>query len=126
MTYAILRALLPHILLVALIGGSSYLLYDKVTTKAYNKGFAVAETKYKNEIKVMVSAIDKKIDGLEKSSNNLAITIELSKTTTDRLMRDILKSVQGKPLFTIAANGVCTPSDDFISAYNRAVKGANQ
>ena len=80
---------------------------------------------YAAKMKQYEADLDKRIAGLEASSNVLVVEALESRKIIKKDFSILLSTLKGKPLYIIE-QGKCAPSTDFVKTHNEAVDRANQ
>ncbi len=111
-----------HLLVVAALTAGGWLGYHKI----YNIGYDAASQKYEKQIAEYNTKLNKRIDILESSSTVLIEQLLVGNQGTKNDLANILKTIKGKPLYTIDPKGQCKLSDDFIKAYNDGIGRVNK
>lgn len=111
-----------HILVVAALTAAGWLGYHKI----YSIGYDAASAKYEKQIAEYNNKLDKRINVLESSSTVLIEQLLIGNQGTKNDLANILKTIKGKPLYTIDTKGQCKLSDDFIKAYNDGIGRVNK
>lgn len=118
-----LKSYWKHILIVIVIASASFYIYHKI----YERGYAVATAEcsikvaeYEKKMKVYQEDLDNRIALLVDTSNILVKEATESRKSLKADYAIIMASVKGKPLY-IVKEDKCTPSSDFINAYNAAI-----
>jgi hypothetical protein len=124
----ILKKYWKHVLIVVVLLVLSWMAYSKI----YNIGFEAANIacekriqEYSAKMKEYEDNLDKRIAGLEEASNILVTEAIESRKVIKKDFSVILASIKGKPLYIIE-QGKCSPSTDFVRAYNESVERANK
>jgi hypothetical protein len=111
-----------HLIVVLALATGGWLGYHKI----YNIGYEAASKKYEAQIADYNNKLDKRINVLESSSTVLMEQLLLGNQGTKNDLANILKTIKGKPLYTIDTKGQCKLSDDFIKAYNDGIGRVNK
>lgn len=109
-----------QLLIVVLLVAALLAAYDKV----YTMGYTAAEKAHKEYVAEYMKSLDTRVFGIETRSNTLIEEFRLNRELSKKDFNKILLATRGKPLFTIT-EGKCSPSNDFVDAYNAAIKRAN-
>ena len=109
-----------HILIVVTVSALLYLGYNKI----YDRGYDKATVEYAEKLKAYEDKVDARIGKIEKLGSELQILAEVDSVTTRNAFNEILLATKGKQMYIIK-DGKCSPSKDFIDAYNLAVDKAN-
>lgn len=111
-----------HLLIISSLGGFGFLAYHKI----YDIGYREASVKYEKQIKDFNDTMDRRINTLESGSTVLIQQVLLGNQATKTDLLGIMKTLKGKPLYTIDPKGQCKLSDDFIKAYNEGIGRVNK
>lgn len=112
------------LVLLAMIFGLLYLVYDKI----YDKGYKEAETKYIKQVEELNRSIEIKKAETEVLANFLdssrASELKEVKLTLDEYIKEFRRL--NKPTTIITKEGKCIPSQEFVEAWNEILrKGKN-
>jgi flagellar capping protein FliD len=116
-----LKSFWKEIFVVLLVSGILYTGYYKVKHIGYKE--AAEECAQKS--KEYNDKLDKLIDKISENSELLIASSEASSASLKKDFGTILTTIRNKPLYVIE-QGKCTPSKDFVDAYNEAVDRVNQ
>ena len=90
----------------------------------YDRGYADANVEAQKRFDDYTKKIGDRIEKIEGNSSQLLSAAAEADKARQKSFNDILFTIKGKPLYTIQ-QGKCTPSDDFVKAYNEGIKKAN-
>lgn len=111
------------LLLATSVGVTIYTTYDHI----YARGYTAAENKYQEERQKYIELLEGKIVKLENNSSNLANQLDIFNQHSDTQYMNILREIRNKPLYVVnKVTGECSPSEDFIKAYNDGITETNK
>ncbi|HEY9704126.1 MAG TPA: hypothetical protein V6C58_16870 [Allocoleopsis sp.] len=110
-----------HIVIILAVLVSGFFIYNHI----YNRGYREAEAVYLAKIKDYEDKVEKKINEIKITSENLAIEIQRSTEETNKNIISISKSIKTKPIFTIVG-GKCDLTPEFKGAVNSIIEEANR
>lgn len=109
-------------MLISILAAAGWLIYNKI----YTIGYEAATVKYEKQIAAYNAKLDKRIELLETGSTVLIEQVLLGNLGAKTDLANILKTIRGKPLYTIDPKGHCKLSEDFIKAYNDGIARVNK
>lgn len=118
----LLLAYWKQIVIAIILGGLGFLGYQHV----YHIGYEAASVKYEKQIKDYNDRLNTRITNLEDRSTVLIEQTLLGNQATKLDLANLLKTLKGKPLYTIDNKGMCQLSPDFIKTYNDGIKKVNK